>query len=286
MAEKSVFEGYSNNIVDILSADDVPPEWFIPDMFLQGGFYSLVGESGAGKSYISYTMALAIASGSKGLSGIIPAGDPKTVLYFDDENSVQDRNKYLKRAWLGLTYQNGEEPDLGKLIQHFWPFDGKLGGEDWPDVLADAIRTYKPHAVFFDTANACFGIDDENANGEAGQVIREVKRLLRTVDPAVAAVILKHAKTRTEKGQIRTMRGAKIWKDQSDGVLFQVKGGGRPRLDGLSLTRLIPDKVRAYGLQKPIYITPRYIDAERTGLMLDASYKPGKEHLKSEAKDE
>lgn len=276
-----------NDIVDILTAEREEPEWLLPGMFLQGGFYTFVGESGAGKSFLCYTIALAMASGCPALSGIIPAGEPRTILYFDDENSRQDREEYLRRAWKGLQKQNGEEPDLGNLLQCFWSMGSVLGSEEWSDKVAELLVEHKPHACIFDTANACFNIDDENHNAEAGKVIRLIKRLMQTNDDrTTTAIVLKHAKTRTEKGQIRTMRGAKIWKDQSDGVLFQVKATGRPRKDGLSLTRLVPDKKRAYGLRKTIYITPQWTDQYESGLLLKGTYAPDPEHLKKERDDD
>ena len=281
---------FVNPIVDILCAEEEPPEWLIKDILVQGAFTTLIGESGAGKSYVSYTLGLAVAAGVPALSGIVPKAEPKRVLYFDDENSRQDRDKYLRRAWLGLKALNGgKEPDLGLLLENFWPVGFALGGDDWADKAEEWIVGLRPHLIVFDTANACTNVDDENSNAEATRAIKAMKRLMRiNEDQGVIAstLALKHAKTRTEKGQIRTVRGAKVWKDMSDSVLFQVKLGGRPRKDGLSGTRLVPDKVRAYGLQQPIYIDPVWTDKARNGLQLNGSYKASNEHTRDEAKDD
>lgn len=280
---------FSNPIVDILAAEEQPPDWLIPEMLIQGSMVCLVGESGAGKSFVSYTLGLAVASGVGALSGLVPVGEPRRVLYFDDENSRQDRDKYLRRSWLGLKATNkGKEPSLKLLNQNFWPVRGELGTEDWEERALQWVERVIPHLIVFDTANACFGIEEENDNGKAARHIKKIKTLLRVNEDVVTAtaIALKHAKTRTERGQIRTVRGAKIWKDQSDSMLFQVKAGGRPRKDGLSLTRLVPDKIRAYGLQQPIYITPRWTDAEHTGLVLEGSYSAGKDHRQAEDAEE
>lgn len=276
-----------NPIVDILCSPDRPPDWLIPDLLTQGSLVCLVGESGAGKSYISYTLALAVASGVRALSGIVPAGEPRRVLYFDDENGRADRDKYLKRSWIGLAHSNGmQEPDLALLLDNFWPVSFELGMDGWEDVAQGWVDFFKPHLIVVDTATPSFNIDDENNNAEAAKNIKRMRELMRSCDPVASAWILKHAKTRTEKGQIRTVRGAKVWKDMSDGMLFQVKAGGRPRKDGLSLTRLVPDKIRAYGLQQPIYITPKWTDSKKSGLMLDGSYSAGKEHRSAEDEEE
>lgn len=274
-----------NDILDILYADDVPPDWLIPEMVAQGAFITLVGESGAGKSVISYTLAMAVAAGCRAFSGIVPAGEPRRVLYFDDENSTQDRNKYLKQAWFGLQKANGKVPNPSLLLQNFWVIGSALGTDEWPETMCEWIDHVKPHFIVVDTAPACFNIDDENSNAEASKAIKEMKRLMRTVDPTASAWVLKHAKTRTERGQVRTVRGAKVWKDMSDGVLFQIKAGGRPRKDHLSLTRLVPDKVRAYGLRQSIYITPRWTNDARQGLLLEGSYSAGKDHRDAESED-
>jgi hypothetical protein len=287
MSDIEIFE---NPILEILTGEDAPPDWLVKDIITQGSFGCLVGESGAGKSYVSYMLAMAIAAGVPIFGGLIPAGPPKRVLYFDNENSEQDRNKYLRRLWLGLKKQNGKEPDVGLLYKNFWPVRAALGDENWVETCKQAIEQVKPHAMFFDTANACFNVDDENSNSEARKAIHAIKKLQEMTVPMIGAAanatVLKHARTRTEKGQIRTVRGAKIWKDLSDWFLFQVKAPGRKRRDGLSLTRLIPDKVRAYGLQRQIYITPDWTDAERTGFMLKGSYKPDIDHHKAEKEDE
>lgn len=280
----------TNDIVDILCADETPPEWLIRDMLVQGAFMTLIGESGAGKSYVSYTLGLAVAAGVPALSGIVPRAAPKRVLYFDDENSQPDRDKYLRRAWLGLKAQNnGREPDLGLLLTNFWPVGFALGSEDWVDKAEEWIVAIRPHLIVYDTANACTNVDDENSNAEATRAIKTMKRLARTnVDEGLVAstIALKHAKTRTEKGQIRTVRGAKVWKDMADSAVFQVKLGGRPRKDGLSGTRLQSDKHRAYGLQQAIYIDPAWTDAERNGLQLKGSHKASKEHARDEAQED
>lgn len=279
---------FENPIVDILTAPDKPPNWLIPDLAIQGSFVTLVGESGAGKSYVTYTLAMAVAAGVPALSGVVPRGEPRRVLYFDDENSEQDRDKYLKRSFLGLRSGNhGKALDLGLLLENFWPVHAALGTDDWPDVVAGLIDQIRPHLIVIDTAPACFNIEDENSNAEAAKNIKEMKRLMRLIDPAITAWVLKHAKTRTEKGQVRTVRGAKVWKDMSDSLLFQIKASvGRPRKDSLSNTRLVPDKIRAYGLSRPIYITPVWTDERRSGLRLDGSYTPDKEHKAAEKDDE
>lgn len=270
---------YSNPILDILTAEEAEPDWLIPNLLLRGTLTCLAGEPAAGKSYISYTMALAAASGSPALSGLVPAGPPRTCLYFDQENAEQERNKYLTRSYNGLTDLNGTEPDLVQLVDHFIPVHMRLGGEDWFDVAAEFIEHFCPEWMVFDTAASVFNIADENSNAEAAQVVKKIRQLMAMGNPTISALVLKHAKTQTEKGGRRRMRGATMWQSLADNVMFQVRHVGRPK-KGLHLTRLEPDKTRAFGLPQTIYITPSYTDDRKSGLMLEASYVASREHRK------
>ena len=283
-----------NDIANIILEDDTEPDWLIRDMMTQSSLICLGGEPGAGKSYVSYTIGLAIAGGIRTLSGLVYGGEPKCVLYFDDENSKADRDKYIKRSWTALTENMPDSQKyemLDKLTDNFWPVHYQLGGDDWPDVVANCIETVtevrgsSPHAMVFDTAASCFNIQEENNNSEAANNVKAIRRLMALGDPPLTALVLKHAKIRSDRGR-RTLRGAKAWIGMADMVLFQVKAAGRPRKDGLSLTRLEPDKTRAYGLSRTIYITPSYTDDKRSGLRLDASFNASREHQQKEQEED
>lgn len=283
---------YYDDILDILCADEEDPEWLIPNFILQGTLNIMAGDAGAGKSYVSYTIGLAIACGLPTLSGIIPAGEPRTVLYCDEENSRQDRNKYLRRSWFGLLKQNGIEIGseqykilLRRLKTHFKPMHFQLGGKDWAERLAERIEDVKPHLVVIDTATPAFDIENENDNSEATKATKLIRKLMELVKPTVTFLVLKHAKTVVEKGGRRSIRGAKSWKGSCDQIIFQVRGRGRPS-NGLSPTRIEPDKGRAYGLSDRIYITPVWTDADKNGLELIGSFVATKEHRKDEKLDE
>jgi hypothetical protein len=282
-------EAPENVIVDILTAPDVDPDWYIPDLFLQGALVVLAGEPAAGKSVLSYYTALAAATGLTMFGGLMRCAEPKRVIYFDEENDGQDRDKYIKRAWFGLCEQNGVDPfgdALMLLTDNFWPVHFHLGSDDWDDTMRDWVQWIKPHAFYIDTATPAFNIVDENNNAEATQAIKRVQAVMRATDPVATAVVLKHAKTRTEKGGRRTIRGAKAWQGMAGSVLFQVAAQGRPRRDSLKLTRLEPDKVRAYGLKSTIYITPRWDDqVTRRALILSGAHKADREHQRLEDAD-
>jgi hypothetical protein len=260
----------------------------------------LAGDAGAGKSFVMMLIALAAASGLEALNGIVPAGEPKCILYFDEENSEGDHRKYLRRAWKGLLHQHrikeGSEEEykyLERLAENFWPMHFALGVPEWEDIAVQIIETIAgitgktPQGIVYDTATPCFDIDNENDNAEATAATKAIRRIAKHCNPVATSFTVKHAKTQTEKGGGRRMiRGAKAWKSAVDALIFQVKANGRPRRDGLSLTRMEPDKIRAYGLRQTIYITPQYVDKDRHAMMLTASYSADKAHKQAEDTEE
>jgi RecA-family ATPase len=273
-----------NDIVDLLMAEQTEPDWLVKDFLLQGTLVCYAGDAGSGKSIVTHTIALALAAGCEALSGIVPAAEPKRVLYFDEENSPQDRAKYLQRSYNGL-FRKGDGPDLANLQENFFGLPYWLGDAGWSDTVANCIEQVNPHLMVFDTATPCFSIQDENDNAEAQRVIQEVRRLMRMCNPVASAIVLRHSKVTDQKG-VRTMRGAKAWKSAADGVIFQVRNPGRPRRHNLQLTRIEPDKTRAYGLSNTIYITPHYTDEDKSGLVLDASFDATGEHKRALAEEE
>lgn len=269
-------EDYVNPTIDILFGEEKEPEWLVPDMMLRGELTLLAGEPGAGKSLLTYTWALAMAGGVGGFGGIIPASKPMTVVYFDNENSEGNRNKYMTWAWHGLMDNHGQDNEVVfNVSEHFKPVHFILGVPDWEETATEYVQFFKPDLIVFDTAISCCAAEDENSNAEAGLHVAGIRRVMRSVEPVAAALVLKHAK----RGEQR-IRGATVWESLADQTMFQVRRPGRPRKDGLSLTQLKPGKHRAFGLHKKVYITPSFTDAKRRGpgLVLDASYKQNREH--------
>jgi RecA-family ATPase len=273
------FGELDNPILDILYGDVAEPEWMIPGLLIRGTVVCLAGEPGTGKSILNYGLGLAMATGVPALSGVVKAGKPQRVLYFDQENSRPDRDGYLRWAWNGLVHSHGEEPDVALLEENFLPVYKQLGTPHWPDKAEHYIERFQPTLIIFDTAISAFALEDENDNAEASRVINHLYSLAAVPTAGEASIIvLRHASPRQDKKHARKMRGATVWKSQVDQTIFQVRVPGRPRKNGLALTRLEPDKKRRYGLSDTIYITPSFTDAAKTGLVLEGSYEPSREH--------
>jgi hypothetical protein len=264
-----------NPIVEIVLGKEKPPVWLIENFILQGHFVCWAGDSNVGKSMTLYMMALALASGTSAFSGVVPAGEPKRVLYYDEENNPQDRDKYLRQAYFGLLASeagDGIDPDL--LFENFMPLSERIGMEGWEDQVSYDIQTFKPHVVFIDTAATALNLENENDNSEASRNIKALKKMAALISPRVTFIVLRHAKTTRDENGKRTMRGAKTWRNQADNVIFHVRRRGRPKEGGLYLTMLCPDKVRAYGLRETIQLTPSWVGKHHDGLVLKGRRSP------------
>jgi hypothetical protein len=259
-----------NRIVDIVLGKEKPPVWLVPDFLLQGHFVCWAGDSNVGKSLTLYQLGIALAAGVPCFGGVVPAGAPKRVLYYDEENNPADREKYIRQAFNGLIAGNhGEDIDADLLHDNFFALSERLGMEGWEDQLAYDVETFKPHVFLIDTAATALNLENENDNSEASRNIKTIKRIQSLVTPRATSMILRHAKTTKDENGARTMRGAKTWRNQADQVIFHVRRKGRPRNGGLYNTELIPNKVRAYGLRDTIQLTPSWEGKHHEALVLN-----------------
>ncbi len=286
---------YDNPIISILYAEAREPDWLIPNVILAGTLVCWAGAPAAGKSSACYTAAIALASGCSGFSGIIPAtSTPKKVLYFDQENSPQNRDKYIQQAWHGLEDSHGVKPDEGRLLDNFMPVHFRLGQKDWLEKALRFTDHFKPDICFFDTAASAFGILAENDNAEAAHVVGELRTLMANTNPMMTTIVLKHARATPDQNGEYHIRGATMWQSLVDQVVFHLKMPGRPKgkaairrrgRGALSLTRLRPGKTRAFGLDSELYLTPSWTDDACTGMVIEASYQKSAEHRKALARE-
>ena len=251
-----------NPILDDLLSERPIVDWLLPDFIPAGSLIALAGSPGAGKSYLCYNIAMALASGLPVL-GLRPPY-PVRVLYFDCENALPDRIQYERWVWHGL-----QRPDLTLLSKNFSCCSFTLGGVEWVQAAASAVQFFKPELIIFDTTTPCCHIIDENDNAEAARVVGHIRRLMTLVSPAAACICIKHAKVYRDSGQL-TLRGAKTWEGAVDSIVYVRQGEGRPKHDGWSNIKLEPAKKRAFALQYPITITPQKTDDD-LGMILDAT---------------
>lgn len=246
-------------ISSLISSKDSPVTWLVPDFLPEGSLVALAGMPGSGKSFLTYTLSLGLATGTPVLGWAID--QPRRVLYCDQENSLPDVTQYFRWAWQGLNCPPLDLVDQNLCFVHF-----ELGMPSWADRLKTYIDTFQPALIVIDTVTPSLNTEDENDNAEATRQINKLRALMRRLDPCPSILALRHAKVKNDGGGY-TIRGAKAWEGAVDAVVYQIKPPGRPRKDGLTITTLTPGKTRAFGLRQPVIIHPEWIGGQ-SGLRL------------------
>lgn len=241
----------SLDLTTILTKQDPEPAYIVNGLLYQGQMITIAGEPGVGKSFLMYTLSMCLAAEMPFL-GLPTVYGP--VLYFDEENGGQDLTQYLRWAWRGLRCPAVEKLKDKLFIEHFSL--GKEGKKRY-EYMAKVAAAIKPLLIVVDTATPACGIEDENDNAQASRAIAGLRVVKGAAGLQAAMVVLKHAKL-DDMGTSRTIRGAKAWLGALDGVIFHSTSPGQPRRDGLRNSRLIPDKVRAFGLRDVIKIVPSW----------------------------
>jgi RecA-family ATPase len=250
---------------EINSRELIEPKWIVKDMLPRGTMIVLAGEAGAGKSYLMYNLAYAVAAGKSFL------GHPTTptrILYFDEENAEPDFLQYNQWAWAAMGCPPlVDQVDPWLQVEHYALLTA------WKEPMARLVKEFKPGLVIIDTATPALHIQDENDNSEASRAIQTLRQIREVAgDPDLTFIILKHERQRDEAGHRRTIRGAKVWLGAVDQVLYHVIApGAKRRKDGTRKTRLEPDKLRAFALDHIITIDPIKVKGHPTSLILQAS---------------
>jgi len=229
----------------------------------------LAGEAGAGKSMLTYTLSMALASGILWLERPLEA---QRVLYCDEENPYWTRRQYARWAYRGLGC-----PPKATLAKNLWLEPLQLtnaGPGGWQSRLCQLAQAHKPNLIIIDTATPACHIDDENDNGEATRAVTKLRGAMLNAAPGCSMIVLRHARMEPESGKYKP-RGATAWIGATDCTLLHSNTRGQPATKdpakaGLRNTKLAVGKVRAFGLREPIYINPHWIETENgRGMVLE-----------------
>ena len=158
------------SIADLLDGTDPLVEWVIHPMLPRRSCVLLVGDAGAGKSFLAYTLAMGLATGTTVLGW---PTQPASILYFDQENSFPDCLAYLRKIWHGLG-----KPSLDLIRANFHLAHFQLGHRPtWQLAATELIHRVHPSLLIFDTATPCCDIQDENDNAEAARAVGAIRSL-------------------------------------------------------------------------------------------------------------
>lgn len=184
--------------------------WRIPHILPETGIAAVFGESGAGKSFLTLDMAMAIASGSNWF-GYKVKKCPVVYCALEGEAGIKNRVK----AHHEMHGNAGGE--MHYLLQ---PFD--LKNTQCVDELVQEIcrRDAQGGVIFLDTLNRAVPDSDENSSKDMGLIIAAAKRLQSEVNGLV--VLVHH----TGKDASRGLRGHSSLHAALDSAIEVKKSGG------------------------------------------------------------
>lgn len=185
-----------------------PPEWIIEPILEQGAVTLFAGDSGAGKSLIASTMAIAILKGEPWLGHEVRQG---RVLVLDNENAARLVDKRLRM--LGLT------DEAAKGLRYYSRLGVQLGSGTWLEQTLAEVDEFKPSLVILDTASST---TTATAN-DGDSVARLYATVLRPLAGFDSAVLLQHHERKPQQGAPRDARNAVLgsvhWRTQADTML-------------------------------------------------------------------
>jgi RecA-family ATPase len=237
-----------------LTEENTKPDWLVEGIFHQGQMVCVAGAPGVGKSFFNLTLSFCIASN---LLFLGKQTTPGKVLYFDEENSLPDIKEYLRLVWHGL-----EKPDIDRLVENvsLEHFALAARGSSRFQYMLQRAAEIQPSLIVIDTATSVCGIQDENDNAEASRVIAKLRSIKTAAGSNATMLVSKHERFSHEAGATRTIRGAKTWLGELDMILYHTNVPGHPLKSGLRITKLVPDKVRAFGLREELKVFPDRFD--------------------------
>jgi len=178
-----------------LTLEPPPVQWLVDDLVCRGDIHLILGEPGIGKSWLTMSLALAVASGADEWLGhkLHEAGK---VLYLDEENPedlVYDRFRKLGMTEAdakNIRYINNEGIRLDRIA----------------DDLLDEALEFGPTLIVLDSLTR-FHTEDENNAGAMSKLFNEaLKPLARKTHAAV--VLIHHAKKTDSNSSYHRSRGS------------------------------------------------------------------------------
>lgn len=214
--------------------DRRPAKWLIPNVLPAEGTGILYGLSGSYKTFVALDWALCLAHGVPGQWGAPPV--KHVVLYLAGESSYALRQERVD-AWCE---HHGLDPDAAQFVfVHGVPAYGDTEGwQEIRDGLAEL--NVQPELIVIDTLTREMTGLSENSNDEAKLVLKFNEEMAHHYGCMVLAI------GHTGKDQSKGMRGAQVFIDNSDAVLFLKKRAGGVTLKPQKLKEVDTDDTVFY----------------------------------------
>jgi RecA-family ATPase len=183
-----------------------PPTWLIDGILPTGGFAALVGQPGAGKSFIALDMAMSVAAGGFWQGVPVQQG---YVLYVSAEGGTGVGKR--AKAWLLTKGLEAKDADLAWMVEPVYVRPGSEGMDTLLDRLNDELMQV-PTLIVLDTLARCLE-GDENQQEDMGRFVAGIDMLRKTYSCAI--LVVHHTR---KDGEIE--RGSSSFRGAADTMLF------------------------------------------------------------------
>lgn len=178
-----------------LTREPPEPKWLVKNVIARGDIGLLVGEPGAGKSFLSMDLAISVAKGSGRWLGEPILGERGRVLYVDEENPLDI--VYSRLFKLGLS------GDSIPYIRYLHNSGISLSRD--PSPLIEEVFSFEPTLVILDSLTRIHTEDENHAGAMAALFNEGIKPLARE---SGATVLILHHAGKTEGTSYKRTRGS------------------------------------------------------------------------------
>lgn len=179
-----------------LSKDPGPPDWMVHELIHKGDLCMMIGEPGVGKSWLSMSLAVAVAESQPTFLGRALATNSPRVLYVDEENPEALVKHRLKL--LGLT-TTGQE-NIRYLHRQGVRLDKR------PEALLDEALEWEPSLIVLDSLTRLHTKDENNAGEVAGLFNDGINPLAR--ETGATTLVLHHVNKGESTSSFSRARGS------------------------------------------------------------------------------
>jgi archaellum biogenesis ATPase FlaH len=176
-----------------LNDEPIPTDWLIDGMIAKGDLHLIMGDPGAGKSWLTMSIAVQAAKGQAWAGRKIDR--PLRVLYVDEENP----ESVIYERLVELGYDDLAAPNIRYLSRQGIRLDGEA------DKLIEDAQLYEPDLIVLDSLNRIHTLE-ENSAGDMARLFNDGIKLL--AQATGAAVILIHHTNKSDGSGYRRSRGS------------------------------------------------------------------------------
>lgn len=185
-----------------------PASWLVPGMIPSHGVGILYGLSGSYKTFVALDWALSLAHGVSGQWGTPPVKHKVLFLAGESAYDLQEKRVNSWCEWQGVDPNDGQFV----IVRGVPGADDKEGWEEIRQGLAEL--DWRPEFIAIDTLTRLMTGFDENSNNDAKRVLK----LCEELSEHYGAFVLTTGHTGKDEG--RGLRGAQVFVDNSDAVIY------------------------------------------------------------------